>query len=220
MALDKRFLYGGILALAMTLGACAPQSTPSMMNTSRAELVHSTAIEQIALDRVDDVTLTLLADDYRRHGNGPLELAMAYDPSSRNFTAMQARNKLREVEANLRARGIGQIATRTIAVPKGTPALMVSYESFEARAPQDCHTMPGIDDYRTTRDIADYRFGCSTESLIARQIARPADLIGREGSREPHDGRRAVNVIEEHRNYGGSEANKPLEKFGSGNIGN
>lgn len=215
--MNKSGMY--ILALsAGLLTACAPQSTPSMMNTSRVEMVRQTAIEEIPATKVDDVALTLLADDYRRYGNGPMDLAMIYDPKSKIYTAMHARNQLREIEAGLKERGIRAVQTRTVSVEKGQPSLLISYDSVKAQAPTDCHTMPGIDDYQTTRDIAQYRFGCSTESLLARQIARPSDLMGRAANNEPSDGRRASNVIDEYRNYGANDANRPLEQTGRGDL--
>ncbi len=216
--MNNRITLTAVSLLAMA--ACAPLSSPSMMNTNKVELVHQTAIEQIPAGEVNDVTLSLLADDYRRYGNGPVELAMIYDPFSKKYTAMQARNQLREIEENLKVRGIRHVVTRTVAVDKGEPALMVSYESYQAQAPSDCHMMPGLDDYQTTRDIATYRFGCSTESMLARQIARPADLMGRGADTAPADGRRAANVVEESRNYSQSDANKELESFGSDDFGN
>lgn len=210
----------GWLGMTVALaGACAPMSTPSMMSENKIQLVHETAIEQIPVQEIDDVTLTLLADDYRRYGKGPMELAMVYDPRSTNYTAMKARNQLNNIEKNLKARGVHHVNIRTMPVEEGQPALLVSYESFQAAAPKDCHTMPGVDGYQTTRDIAHYRFGCSTESLVARQIARPADLMGRAGDTTPSDGRRATNIVEEYRNYGPGDANEQLESFGADDIG-
>lgn len=207
-----------VLSVAL-LVACAPQSTPSMMNANRIQLQHQVSVQQIPLADINDVTLTLIADDYRRYGSGPLELTMVFDPKSNNFTAMQARNRMREIESNLKGRGIRTINTRTAAVEQGKPSLMLSYESYQAQAPVDCHTMPGVDGYLTTRHIGDYRFGCTTESLLARQIARPADLMGRGGDGMPSDGRRAANVVEEWRNYGPSNANRELERIGREDIG-
>ncbi len=215
MEKTRLFLIGVSAGL---LAGCAPQNTPSMMNTHRAELVHQKAIEQIPAAKVDDVTLALLADDYRRYGNGPVDLAMIYDPSSKTYTAVSARNQLRKIESDLKSRGVAQIVTRTVAVDKGDPALMVSYESYQAQGPTGCDDIPGINDYQTTRDIAQYRFGCSTENMLARQIARPADLMGRGDDNAPSDGRRATNVIEEYRNYGSQDANRPLEQGGRSDI--
>lgn len=212
--------YAYLMGLSvMTLAACSPQSTPSMMNIERVQLVHQTAIEQIPAEDVDDVALALIADDYRRYGNGPMELAMVYDPRSKSYTAMKARNQLNDIEKRLNQHGIKQVNIRTMAVEQGQAALLVSYDSFQAQGPANCHTMPGVDHHQTTRDIAEYRFGCSTESLLARQVARPTDLMGRGGTNAPADGRRAANVVEELRNYGPENANQPLESFGSGDIG-
>jgi hypothetical protein len=119
--MNRHSLCLSILSAAV-LVACAPQSTPSMMNTSQIQLQHQIAVQQIPLSDINDVTLTLIADDYRRYGHGPLDLAMVFDPAATNFTAMHARNKVRDIEANMKGRGIRAIRTRTAPVEKGTPS--------------------------------------------------------------------------------------------------
>jgi len=55
--------------------------------------------------------------------------------------------------------------------------------------------MSGIED-RDHRTDLEYKMGCSVETMIARQIARPGDLLGRAPNSVYKDGRRISNQIE------------------------
>ena len=183
--------------LGCALVAGCTQSTPSMMNTSKPELVSETHIEQIPSENVDDIAIAILADQYSRFGNGPLELTMTYDPKSKNYTAMKARHSLSSVKAKLAKKGITNVKLDTLAVEGETPSLMVMYPSVVAQGPSDCGVMPGLEDYQTTRHIGMYQFGCATETLLAKQVARPSDLQGRGGNvMGVNEGRRITNVME------------------------
>lgn len=49
----------------------------------------------------------------------------------------------------------------------------------------------------TERDLGPYKFGCGIDMMLARQVARPADLQGRGGEvMGVNDGRRITNVVE------------------------
>lgn len=160
------------------LGACAPQSTPSMMNVSPVELVYETTMEQVPLNEMNDVTYAMVASQYSQKGNGSLDLTMTYDPKSKNFTAMKAVHALKSAEKSLQLKGVHNITKQTLPVPDGKPSLMVSYDTVRAQAPSDCGNMPGLNTNETSRFIGDYKFGCGIETLLAKQIARPSDLAG------------------------------------------
>lgn len=170
-------IYLSFVAFA-TLVACSPQTTPTMMSTSPVELSRETVVEQILATQINDVNLLTMAEQYRNNGNGPLDLTMTYNPKSRSFTAMSALHDLKRIKETLRSKGVTNVSTQTLAVPEGKPSLIVSYDVIRAQAPSDCAPMPGLDNNETGRFIGDYKFGCGTESLIAKQIARPSDLEG------------------------------------------
>lgn len=176
---NKRFipllLMGACLPLIV---ACGKQYTPSMMNTSSVELSRETLLDQIFLKNLDQKSLAMMADQYRKNGNGALDLTMTYDPKSRHFTAMKALHELKAIRASLHKEEVREVTTQTLAVPGGSPSLMVSYDLVKAQAPSDCTPMPGLENNETGRFIGDYKFGCATESLIAQQIAQPSDLEG------------------------------------------
>jgi type IV pilus biogenesis protein CpaD/CtpE len=160
------------------LAACAPQSTSTMMNTSPVELSRETVVEQIPMTQMNDASIFVLAEQYRKDGNGSLDLTMTYDPKSSDFTAMSALHDLKHIKVVLKTKNITDVLTQTLAVPDGKPSLIVSYDTIRAQAPSDCMPTPGLESNETGRFIGDYKFGCGVESLIAKQIARPSDLEG------------------------------------------
>jgi len=58
--------------------------------------------------------------------------------------------------------------------------------------------MTGIDNRDINVEEA-YKLGCSTETLFARQIARPKDLKGQGTTDANTDGRRSANIVEGYR---------------------
>jgi len=207
-----------VMAGCAAIYGCA-QSTPSMMNPHKPELVMSTEIDQIPHHEVDDVYITVLASRYHRYGSGPLSLAMAYDPASRSFTARSAIQKLEEVKYKLKKKGIHSVKTETVPIEGGEAALMVTYDSYHARPPSQCDNMPGFDNNQTTRFIGDYKFGCTIETAFSKQIYRPADLKGVSGGVSDGNGRRAANVVEQYRDYSPEEAEAELETLEREDIG-
>ncbi|NCO04426.1 MAG: hypothetical protein GW903_09570 [Alphaproteobacteria bacterium] len=195
------------------LGACT-QTTPSMMNTQKPLLVNETIIEQVALNDLSDDMLESLAARYSKNGTGPLELTMAFDPTSKSFTAMSAVQKLQSIKTVLAHKGVRDVVTETLSIKGAQPALMVSYDSLRAQGPQGCKMIPGLDNNETSRFLGDYQFGCGTETMMARQIANPADLQGNDGL-GPRSGRREANILNGYENGAPRE---PLVVLGRENL--
>ncbi len=205
--MKNKLINSTAILLGTVLLAACTQSTPSMMNSSRIQLSHETAVEQVPLSELTDTNLTILAKQYRQYGSGPLDLVMTYNPKARDFTAMKAVNELKRVEKVLRQKGVADLTTQTLAVPDGKPSLMVSFDTATALAPADCTPMPGLNDYQTGRFIGDYKFGCGVETAFSKQIARPADLEGN-SDMGVRSGRRDANMIE---GYSAGVPSAPLE---------
>lgn len=199
----------------MALSACA-QNTKSMMNTSRVEVKKQTMMDQVPVSQINDVILSSLASDYKKLGSGPLELTMVFDPKSKTFTAMSALKKLKEVKYKLTRKGVKTVVTETLAVDKAQPSMMISFDSVSAQAPSDCILMPGLSDSETTRSIGEYKFGCSIETMLAKQIAKPADLEGVEGLDNASGGRREANIVE---TYASGAPRDPLTLIDRSSIG-
>lgn len=200
------------LAAVTVVSACDMYKEPKM-NLSKPELVYETHMEQIPADKIDDLSLSILANQYSRYGDGPLELTLTYDPKSRTNTAMRALNTLRDIEEKLEKKGFANIKTDTIPVEGEPSSLMVMYPSAQARPPSDCADMPGLQNNNTYRDIDEYRIGCGVETLMAKQIYRPTDLRGRGGDvMGINDGRRIVNVMDTYHILNERQAAGDLEE--------
>lgn len=181
----------------LAIGACT-QTTPSMMNESRIQVVEESIIDQIEYDQVDQAVITRMAQYYLKNATGPLDLTLTYNPKSKYFGRSKANNELSKLVSALRKKGVNSITTDVMPVPNASPLLIINYESATALAPADCGRTPGLNDYQTGRFIGDYKFGCGVETMFAKQIADPTDLYGNSqlGTR---DARREANVVETYR---------------------
>ena len=206
-----------LMASALSLSACGRQSTPSMMNTSLPQLAPETTLAQIPVQNVTQGYLYNLSDNYKRYGTDTMQLTLAYDPNSKTYTAMKAFEDLADIKSKLKKLGVRSVVSETVKTEGIAPTLMVSFDSVTAHAPAGCRNMPGFDDGLTTGHIGDYKFGCSTDTLIAKQIYRPTDLAGNAGS-DPIDGRRAANTVEYNRQVTQEEAEGDLNRFDRSNI--
>lgn len=183
------------LSFGLLLGACAPLHTPSSMNSAPAQLTREMIVEQIPMHAVTENKLNVLANEYQKDAMGPLDLTLTYDPRSESYTAMSAVNDLKDIKNALHKKGVKEIKTQTLAVTNAKPLLMVSYDTISAQGPANCAQMPGLNNNETGRFIDDYKFGCSTETLLAKQIARPSDLAGNDEMSE-RSARRESIVVE------------------------
>jgi len=155
-----------VITALLGLTACT-QYTPSMMNSSKVQLSHSTIMEQIAFEDIHDQSLSALAAHYAKNGVSDLDLTMTYDPTCPKFTKMSAEHELKHVRSFLSKKSVKNITSQITAVPKGKPSLIVSYDIVQALAPNDCQLMPGLDGEQTTRFVDEYKFGCSTETMLS-----------------------------------------------------
>lgn len=207
--MNNKFLFPVLMASVCALSACAPQSTPSMMNTNKPQLVQDTSMQQVPVKAVTDGYLAKLADDYTRYGSDTMHLSLVYDPSSKSYSAMKAFNDLSDIKARLKKYGVRNVTAETLQA-SGDPLLMVSYDQTHAIGPQGCQTLDTARNNTTTRFIGDYKFGCTIDTMVANQLYRPADLRGN-SQLDPGDGRRAANSTEHYRVVTEAEANREMD---------
>ncbi|PZQ46939.1 MAG: hypothetical protein DI551_04090 [Micavibrio aeruginosavorus] len=220
MSMKKHTALMMVLISACALSACARQNTPSMMSTNKPQVLPETTLQQVPAKSVSDGYLMKIADDYARFGADTLQLGLVYDPNVKGYGAMQAFNDLARFKEKLSKLGVRSIKAETIKQEGGEPTLLITYDSLHAAAPQDCGTMAGIETRVTNHeDIADYKFGCSVDTMLARQIYRPSDLLGNSAS-DPGDGRRAANSVEYYRTISPEEAEGDLQRIQREDIEN
>ena len=207
----QNLAFMGILfSLAVT--GCGNLNTPSMMNTSPLRLSEETDIRQIPLAELNDSALAAIMRDYERYGSGALNVSLLYNPSSKTYGKGQAFKDLADIKKKLSTLGARAVKAEVLESPDMEPTLLIHHDSVRAMAPEGCRPMPGLEDGLTTREIGDYKFGCSVDTMLAKQIYRPADLAGRADA-DPIDGRRATNNSEYYRQVTQGEAEDELRVF-------
>ncbi|MBX2834814.1 MAG: hypothetical protein KTR28_07565 [Micavibrio sp.] len=188
---------------ALILSSCGSLREPDNFAKSRTRVQPTFTENSMPSAEMNEGAILTMAEHYHKHGKGPFGLTVTYDPASRTNTAMQATNKASDIAQKLRKEGVSDVAASILPVSNSANGskVIISYSGYTALAPENCELMPGID----TRHInanADYQMGCSIDTLFARQVARPKDLVGQENALYG-DARRVTNQTEALR--GGEE---------------
>jgi type IV pilus biogenesis protein CpaD/CtpE len=202
-------LYSLILPCCLMVSACSME-TKTSLTSQRVTIEQSRAEIAVPLKEINDHTLIGLVEEYKNYGDGPMHIAVTYDPSSKNFTAMHASNQIAHISDKLRRLNVRNFTTGIQPVEeKNAAELVLTYDAVTAHAPQDCNMIPGIEGSSTGAGA--YAYGCTIETMLARQIARPRDLMGR-GGLAAGDGRREAINVEQYRSY------RPNSDLGGYNI--
>jgi type IV pilus biogenesis protein CpaD/CtpE len=192
------FLAAASVAALLAVSGCSMEYDTNIPQ-KRVRLESGPAYKTMPAAAVDEATLHDFAAEYLRFGDGPVELTVSYDPRSKTNTAMNASDHAARIGSRLRTLNVPQVSSSILPVNAlGEEAhVMMRYESTTAHAPEGCDYMGGLEG-KATGAYMDYEYGCTTEMLLARQIARPKDLAGRDGM-SAGDGRRQALTVDGYR---------------------
>jgi type IV pilus biogenesis protein CpaD/CtpE len=199
-----------VAMLSIGLSGCMDMYEPPTINEKPIQVKEEAFLQDVAVADVDDDYIRTLAHHYNRYGASTMDLLVTYNPHSKDNTAMNATNKVGDIAEALRVvydvtnikAGIMPVASQNEA-----PRLLVSYDSYSAQAPQGCDgLMPGLNG-RALENDSRYNLGCSIATLKARQVVRPADLLGRDAVYQTSEGRSASNIVDVNRS---GAQNEPL----------
>ena len=202
------------LAVLVPATACSLQE-PTWVNSSRVEVHEEGFTDRFDTASLDKGTLRAIGVNYYRYGNGPMDISVSYDPRSGTNTAAAASREAGRIRDELSRNGVKSIRIST-AGSEGSgdkSSTVISFPALTARPPENCGTMPGYSDLQTNLpDSAEgpskgYEIGCTIETMMAKQVSRPGDLLGRPGFETDADARRQEAVIWQRGYY----ANKPFE---------
>ncbi len=185
---------------ALSLGGCAKIDMPSKMTTQKIALESDNHSQTYKVASLNAVQFDEMGDHFRRYGNSQAEVIVSYDPYSKKNTAMKATDHLHRITAELGKRGVSNIKGSILAADYSgdDPEMIIGYSSVSAQPPEGCGMIPGSDTMRAELDF-DYELGCSVQTMVSRQVARPADLAGRSPDSAHGDARRAGVVVEPYR---------------------
>jgi len=216
MKMQKIFL---MVSAAVLLSGCTSlvKSDTWVNPTGRAQIAEDQFTDAFETAKLDSGMLHAISDYYSRFGNGTLNVVVSYDPQSNINNVSSADRALSYIQKGLARNGITDMKG-TLSAVRGSgdvSTTLVSFPAVTASAPAGCGTMPGY--ANPSEDIPDdtnikppYGYGCTIETILAKQVARPADLMGKQGFETNADGRRAERVLST-RGYYDNKSNPKLE---------
>jgi len=194
--------YKNIAAIVLMFAALASTSAcrtykEGTLTEKKIQVSEEKFVREFAVDGTHYGALGEVAKHYSRYGGAGMHLTLIYNPASTDVTAMKATQEAADISNWLRREG-GVDAIRSDILPvrdaMGMKAI-ISFASYNAQGPDCDSLMSGFDDRNHKTDL-DYEMGCTVQTVIARQISRPKDLMGRDFENTHTDARGVSNQIE------------------------
>lgn len=191
-----------LMAFFFVLPACDLYEE-SWTTKERTSVSQERVYESFTTDEFSDTVIASLAHDYDRHGVTPMTISVTYDPTSRTYTALSASNDVARIAKKMRANGVNNAEIGVLPAESYAGQIIVSYDAYTAKAPENCGSIPGLksrgDIGQSIEEKEQYALGCTVETMMARQVSRPKDLMGQKQTETTVDGRRVVNAAEFYR---------------------
>ena len=197
---------GAVFSVFLLSGCETLVHEPTFVSQSKLQVEEEAFFDDVHVSKMDAEYVAALSQHYSSKGDGGVDLSVTYDPTSKKNTAMYASREVARISEEFRRNGV--VVTSTIIPVKGqgdVSRALVSYDTYTVQEPDDCTDMPGYSDRNVDPD-EDYKLGCTKDSLIAQQVARPKDLMGRADANDTSDGRRAANIVDVYRSGMPNEA--------------
>lgn len=183
------------VALALLLGGCS-MTTPSQVRTGDIVLKDSAQVQTRELDQFTRADAALLASDYKRNNHGALSAVVSFD--RRDVRALkEAKAQVARIARDLAAEGVHKLQAEYVAVddPHLYNQVVFSYAALVATPPDHCSRMPGNQGGEDLAAMHDYQISCESKAVLSQMIARPEDLLGRDGKTDS-TARREGAVVE------------------------
>ena len=203
----KFLLNAGMAFLTLSVMGC-DMYHPSAMAEKPIQVKEETITYDVVYEDVNDQFLEVLAEHYNKHGGSPLDVVLTYDPKSYRNTAMKATANIADVKTALASEGVQDVNAIIMPIKaQGDDAkLIISYTALSAHAPEECEGNILGDNSKLFKEEDNYKLGCSVKEMVARQVSRPSDLLGKGGGYASSDGRSATNIVDAVRSGARNEA--------------
>ena len=212
MQAHKLILLIGTLGLALMASAC-DISTPSELNTSKLKVKDQMITETLSAEHVDQSRVVAIARKALRNGNGEVTLTIPYVQGG----AVRAEDIGAEYKNAFAAQGVTHVTVAPVAMTdsRDTDKIVASYQSVVAEQADECSRIPGYQGPGNMENYNGYQYGCETQASLAKMIADPTDLLGKQNPSEA-DSRRNGAIIEP---YTLGTPNQPLKGMSASSIG-
>lgn len=207
------------LSSVMLLSGCTSlvESDTWVNQSGRAQINEDQFTDAFETAKLDAGMVHAIGNYYSRFGNGPVNVVVSYDPQSKVNSLPKAEQALAYLKTGLAKNGVKDFkgALSAMRGSGDVSTTLVAFPAITASAPAGCGMMPGYKDPSegipsNTNIKPPYGYGCTIETLLAKQVSRPADLMGQQGFETNGDGRRAERVIST-RGYYGDKPNDSLD---------
>ena len=194
----------------VAVSACSYDAPSQLDGAARVEVFQTQEAQSYVTGDLNERALKSIAREMTTHSDSAVEVTVSYDPKSKSNTAMNATIEAGRIASSLRDNGVTMVETKVLPVANSwkTSRTFLTYTSVSAQAPSDCENLPGYDDpsdVGNSKQHQGYTYGCTVEAMIARQVAHPADLLGRDDNTKTDDARRAENVVWGRGYYGADQ---------------
>ena len=168
-----------ILSLAVFMTACNTFSidTPTAKNESAIRVLEKDMDFAYSTHSLDDDALRIIADKYIKEGAGHVDFVVSYQAKNPTLTASQASERVAYFASKLRKLGMKDVSGSIIRVDNTSSQTVFSYRHFSALKPAGCKDTFAVQD-SGSEAYDNYKLGCHSQSYLAQQVARPADLLG------------------------------------------
>lgn len=195
--MNRFFKMTCTLALGVSLigvSACSMYKEGTV-TPERVKVAEKNDFKEYNVSTLDQAALEDIAHNYKKYGDGDVYVTVTYDPRSREGTAMNASGHAARIVKTLGNLGMPVHADIMPVKDSVYMKALFSYDTYMAEAPDCGGTLPGLMD-RDHRTDMDYKMGCSIETMLAKQVSRPKDLLGNDPTVSTTDGRGVSNQIE------------------------
>lgn len=198
MRYSNAFIVPSLLASVFLIGCSF--DTPSHITPEKMRVIQTVDQDVYATNNLNNDVLSSIASSHLDNGGGQIDVTVSYDPSSSDNTKAKAENEAKRIQSYLTKIGVGHVTASVLPVnaPPAYSVTTLRYVQYDAEGPANCGYMPGYMD-RTETGVTEahknYDYGCTVETLFAKQLADPSDLLGQDGFETKASGRQAENAI-------------------------
>ncbi len=198
--MSLKITFGSFLVVsALCLSACDSiiYNIPTEVSTDRVEVQRENVDLEFDTAALSGPVLQNMAKDYRNRGESGMLVSVTYDPHSSVNTARHASDTASRIAAALNRQGVRNLQVETLPVVDSGDGsrTIVSYAGLKAVPPSSCSNTLDMDMVHDLKRLEEMRLGCTIETHTARQVARPADLLGNDVM-ENSQGRYSANALE------------------------
>lgn len=218
---NKFLIFSAVAIGGFMLAGCQlyNPATESQLYQVQMQLKQAEKIETItARNKIDSKQLQKIAKDWKKTSDDVMLLQMVYN----NNIKGQSTRAIRVASSYKRAlRDFGvsniKIEMKPNSNYKGNhPQVKIKYNAWKTATPIGCEGMymPGYYGAEMPDYPLKYKMGCSSETMIGKMVARPKDLLGKEGL-PSGDSRREGSIVE---NYKAGVPNERMEGISVGDT--